>query len=345
MGGTTSALVPIPEPVVTPPNGGIPNLGNSCYINCVMQLYLHAPELYEALCYVTGHPFGSSQSHALLQVIYTLRQKYCESSKINLYEQCDATFFMNFTLDLIASHADTKHVADRWKQKWRNNYTCRRCRTCSTSDSAEEHMYILYPVKESSPSHQVAEDEELVVVDEFDREFDYDMGTCIEAQRSQMIHKYCERCQTNTPHSLLYDLTNLPQHLFINYHHFTNKLVLVYPELNLSSNNHTQSAVYQLKGFVCHQGTAQAGHYLFYGCDRDGKWFQYNDSVVTYVPNISDVLCYKLLNQSFPFMWYANVTTATPKSDAEDYGEKRENKRIRIGGDEDVDMSSAYDFI
>ena len=154
---------------------GLPNYNNSCFVNCVMQIFLHEQELFSLL--MTS--FASCTSEGLLKAI---RHEYCKSVGVGSTEQCDATLFFNFCLERI--EAKDAHVKELWKQKWVTKYQCQQCHLVTQTNVQEENMYILYPV---APSEHLAPDEEEVVIDEQNREFDYDMTSCIEAQRQPIV--------------------------------------------------------------------------------------------------------------------------------------------------------------
>jgi hypothetical protein len=272
------------------------------------------------------------------------RAEYCKENGVGARAQCDATLFFNFMLEYIEKMHPNKRTNLLWKQNWCTEYECKQCNATSPTDATsvqKENMYILYPV---APSLELAPDEEEVVVDDQNREYDYDMAACIEAQRRIVVDKFCRHCNTNTKHISFHDLQNLPMHFFVNYQQFRDKLVLVYHELTLRCNKSTDSAKYSLKGFVCHQGTEDAGHYSFYAVDSDGVWIHYNDDAVTKVANIEDILCVKRWNQTFPFMWYSQKERIVEESQDSYDGSY---KRIKIGADrdEDVDMSEAFDWM
>ena len=50
---------------------------------------------------------------------------------------------------------------------------------------------------------------------------------------------------------------------------------------------------YELTGIICHIGNAEQGHYISYIKNNDGKWFQYNDSMInTFNPNNIESQCF-----------------------------------------------------
>ena len=296
---------------------GLQNLGNSCYINCIVQLFLHHPALFDALVQ------RFELSLPTRKFLHKIRESYCKFAGIQVYEQCDATLFCNYLLDQLQECETTKHIAQMWKQKWNAHFVCSVCQQ-SSDKVQEENMCILYPPTPSAtvsvaplPARKGGSDpfdtssdmfeedvetfEEDVFVDDNDNEYDYDMTNCLETQRKQTITKKCEKCNTNTVHDIELDLQNLPQLFFFNFHHFFHKSMLIYEKLKLCANNFTEVSKYHLKGFICHRGTTNYGHYKAYCKDHDG-WYEYNDSSVIPVRDILHVL--HTTQTTFPIVWY-----------------------------------------
>lgn len=91
---------------------------------------------------------------------------------------------------------------------------------------------------------------------------------------------------------------NLPLHLIITfkrtqYSNFKNNQLITFPEFNLDLQRYcigyqNHKCIYDLYGTINHNGNSQGGHY--YSCVKNlnGKWYQYNDEVVN---NLSNDIC------------------------------------------------------
>ncbi|CDK28600.1 unnamed protein product [Kuraishia capsulata CBS 1993] len=62
-------------------------------------------------------------------------------------------------------------------------------------------------------------------------------------------------------------------------------LMLDVAKYTLDGSNITGDKTYELFAVVCHIGSVNTGHYICYVKSREGKWFKFDDAVVTLVPS------------------------------------------------------------
>ena len=255
------------------------NVGNSCYINSALQIFLHSPPLYEKLV----ECFGTQN------LLLNLRKGYCKSTKIQTYDQCDSVMFMNWALN---SMIESGVSNDAWKQTWGGYYKCTECNVKTPIISHNDNMWVIYP-----PSLLPLKS----IKDEEDREYEYDMGPCLLKQLIEIVDKKCEQCGRSTKTRKSMSLETFPNNLFLNLQHFNKSRMLVYEDISIVSLDKTQP--YVLKGFMIHKGTLNNGHYVIYIKDRDG-WHLYDDSTIIKVFDIYAILGNKESYQSSPLLWY-----------------------------------------
>ena len=256
------------------------NVGNSCYINSALQVFLHTPALYENLV----ECFGKTN------LLLTLRKGYCKSSKIQIYDQCDSVMFMNWVLNTMIESGVS---SDAWRQSWGGHYTCTECKVKTPIISHNDNMWVIYPPSLLMPSKSIKDEE--------DREYEYDMGPCLLKQLIEIVDKNCERCGRSTKTKKSMSLETFPPNLFLNLQHFKKSRMLVYEEISIVSQGKTQA--YSLKGFIIHTGTLNNGHYVIYIKARDG-WHLYDDTTIVKVFDIYAILGNAESNQSSPLLWY-----------------------------------------
>lgn len=252
----------------------LPNLGNSCYVNAIIQIFLHSQVLWSSI-------LDTFKADNLLT---SLRSKYCEFANIPVYEQCDSMLFLTWLLDNCSEHKQS------WEQVWRTNLECTKCSKKTHCRTQSENLWIVYPNTDDAQ---------------------FDMESCVKAQlQEEGIPKNCDHCKENTKHTLRSSLLNLPKNLFINLQHFAGKCFNFYDEICVDVyNNLTEDedfAPYVLKGFVMHTGSQSAGHYTTFCLDKDG-WTQYDDDTIHRKLDLPTIIMQQSANVTIPLLWYERV--------------------------------------
>ena len=252
----------------------LPNLGNSCYINSVMQIFLNSTTLFNTL--------KCTFDNFSLEMI---RDLYCKTNNISTFEQCDALLFLSFILDKIEVRLKDKSIdcSNLWRQKWCSRYKCKNCKKC-VDVTQIENFWFIYPVDNST--------ENLLEMDQ-----------CILNNVRTTVTKNCENCspKQSVDFSRTQQLSNAPTNLFINLQYFQAAKINIYTSLSLSIGNNYE-ADYDLKGVIVHSGTETFGHYKVYIC-IDDEWWLFNDTIVTKVyQDIENILRNKYITT--PLLWY-----------------------------------------
>jgi ubiquitin C-terminal hydrolase len=265
------------------------NNSNSCYVNCIIQIFLHSQELWNSLL--------TMKKESTQNFLIDIRKQYCDFAGITTFEQCDATLFLNWILDKLENHKEP------WSQQWIIMRKCLKCEHKTITKHQQNLWYVYSNEKDEG------------FTDDDGKKYDCDMAESILNQDQDYIDKKCDECKITTKHKQVSSLQNFPENLFFNFQQFKEKLVYIYPDIDLtvypvndpskdtSASKDPQTKNYILKGFVCHKGTQDFGHYTVYLHDSDG-WYHYDDSRRTPVNDIEDILSNFQRFRSFPLLWY-----------------------------------------
>jgi ubiquitin C-terminal hydrolase len=106
--------------------------------------------------------------------------------------------------------------------------------------------------------------------------------------------------QTESDFTINYKLVNLPKYIFVGLKRFrctqTYIQKIISPiEIPFETSSFDSKLIYELKGFIIHQGGVLGGHYYAYGkrkINGESKWFCFNDS------NVSEVDIQTITNES-----------------------------------------------
>ena len=260
-------------------NIGLPNIDNSCYVNVIIQIILHNPDLRHAF----ESKFGTDGD-----VIARIRNLYTQTMNISNFEQCDAVWFFNWMLDELDP---TFHFI--WKLNWKTTFVCTDCKKKTDNKQSENLWYIYQP-------------DNIQAFYDTDNQILYDgtMSDIIYKQIISSVSKNCCQDKINVEHTSIKTLSNYPIHLFFNFQQFKGKKIVIYETLELIDPNKNIKYIYELQGVIVHIGTEMSGHYKIYLLDTNG-WKLYNDMMISEIDDINDELIKQTKsNVSYPLLWY-----------------------------------------
>lgn len=296
--------------------GGLRNIGNSCYLNSVIQCILHCEPLKQYL--ISGRHKGeiNSRSKARGQVAESSGDlfksllsgqtaspsavKSAVQSTSGLFRgtaQEDAQEFLRWYLE--ALHEDVSRVttkprihkeacsaSEAWAQYTsRENSTVvdlcvgqlKSSLTCSSCGYVSEVWDPFWDLSVPIPSRA------------------RDIKDCLnEFQREEVLDgsekPKCERCKTRRRMTKKFSIEKCPKVLVIHLKRFGDSIGYSRSKISTSISFPMRlsefGGSYSLQAVCNHSGGVGGGHYIAYGKTNDG-WFEYNDSRVSSIPESS----------------------------------------------------------
>jgi hypothetical protein len=223
----------------------LPNIGNSCYINSVLQLFFNCKKLYLEL----EEAFGKF-SHPL-DLVQKLRLDYTQELKINIYEQADSSSFLEYILDKINNIMPNK-INPIYSLLYHTKLKCKNCNEYVNQRQFNNIMYIQPNLTDTT------------LEDIIEREF-----------KSNSIEYTCSKCKHNCSKRFV-NINNIPRYLFISIQHFGNGV-----DFSINKELIINNISYTLIGMVERIGMHESiGHYISFVKKHDDKWMLFNDDRV-----------------------------------------------------------------
>ena len=146
--------------ITIPSSIGLQNMGNSCYLNAVLQIFLHSPSLF-GLLKQEFFPDDELTVVNLYDNIGAIRMCYTQEMKINLWEQCDSRLLFCWILDRIKerhrkeeNQIALEHFSAQVEQQVQ---LFRICNSCQKREGILQNEFCtpLYPIRDIDPEESI----------------------------------------------------------------------------------------------------------------------------------------------------------------------------------------------
>jgi uncharacterized UBP type Zn finger protein len=273
-------------PDMVPIDVGLINTINSCYINSIIQIFLHNKLLYKRLLdWLFNNDYELPISKNIYDILIFLKLKFTKDRDYHKNFQCDSEEFLTWLLDKI--DADKLFYV-----KFEHKIICNGCNYIKKFSSKDLSLHI----KVDNESAILYKDEVINIVRLLVKQNFQD----------QLIDYKCDKCKHNKAIKIDKPIS-ATKNLILNINAPKTK-IRFYDYLDLF---HDEDYEFELYGMIIHKGNDLSGHYLFYYFhnvdDEDDYCLCFNDTKVTIVKRE------KLLNgdlekdESIRLVWYRKV--------------------------------------
>jgi ubiquitin C-terminal hydrolase len=289
---------PLKEPVKET-HCGIYNLGNSCYINSVLQFLVHIPEFNTIIienkevndivrAYADVYDAYTTNQYvpkqAIRNLVNNLNDSLTAEDKFDVESQMDASDFMNKLIEkmnitgldeIFQLNLRTVFEFPNTVMKGKKEL---RCDEQKDIQNVKESSIILqfkdkkqiYNINDQLQKRYDGEVEEITKKSEF-----IDCDNAIEIESNKKLpksHKF--------PHNRIVTVTSFPTIIKIIMAIFDNKLKKSFLQTEIPNQWQYGDNKYELKGIVVHNGaTLDEGHYMYFS-KEDKLWYEYSDNNV-----------------------------------------------------------------
>jgi ubiquitin C-terminal hydrolase len=259
---------------------GIINIGNSCYLNSVIQLLFNIPEFRKSIQNTDFQKIVDNYDNSNLFDPTEIKNIVTSKNKIfNNNSQQDSSEFLIYLLDYLNNNIFTI--------KTNINIKCKLVKCLKESEHIENDIFLQLPLNELNSN-------------EFNELTDlYRKYKSNEKLKDDNAY-HCDNCKTKTVARKKTNIIHWPNNLLIvfkRFDHFMRKdnRKIIIP-LEWRHN-------YKLKGGIIHMGNynlrLDGGHYIYFGNENGSNWYIANDSNISKIDNIDNFMnthgCYSYI--------------------------------------------------
>jgi len=254
------------------------NLGNTCYINSVLQCFIYNQCLSKTdIPFLKDLTFDLTSKEHINQITNPkefIKYFFKKNCQFKPFQQNDAHEFMMSFINLLLEspglprksrlpvflkNNNYSPFVEEFYGQTKLNIVCKKCQT-------KKKVY-----EEFNSIHLVPKKKNIT-----DLLLDY---LSLEVHNDTENMYFCDRCNTNTITEQKLKLTVLPRTLILVIKE-TNETIEYQQKLYIRDQSHIKK--YNLSSFVIHQGTLENGHYTVCVIIKD-TWFMINDSHISII--------------------------------------------------------------
>ncbi len=244
---------------------GIPNLGNTCYINSILQCLRYSKELvYLLKSHNTDNDSALVASlvelfyaEAPIQNLYTLIRELGKTREFKIMKQCDAHELLIYLIDSLFT--ELKSFNNPFEGKMISTITCGVCNNKSVTNYP--YTTVSLQITDSTAAYSIEE----LIEDFCDEEI---IDEPIECDRCKVKTRSCKQLRIEPGDIVAVHLKRFQGNSKI------------FTPIEMQDEIEVLNSKYRLYAICNHSGNTLGGHYTAACMKRDGTWSLCNDKEI-----------------------------------------------------------------